>query len=222
MTHLVNRLTFELECPGEEQAFELKQKFSAANHEQIAGIIDNVCSKYVNENEWIRIDKLEINLGEFDLVSFEQEFSKAFYKKFENIIAEKVSFIPKETLASSGSGSDLELLKFFLTTGRMPWWGDENTSDPYEISSSVFKNRHAEISDFFRKNYNNYAVWERASFQLKSEVLYVLIQSFDELRYAHDILELMLEKISGELNLIEEVKSLKFTGDLEQVRNMAV
>jgi hypothetical protein len=222
MIHIVNRLTFELECPGEEQAFEIRQMFSQAGNEKIAGIIDKVCSKYAAENEWVRIDKLEINLGEFDLVSFEQEFSNVFVRKFESIIAERLTGIPKETHADSKAGSDLELLEYFLLKGHLPWWGDDNYLDPDEICSSVFKNRQAEILNFFRGNFNNHYIWERASFQLKSEFLTVLIQSFYELLNAHDILVLMLKKVSNELNLIEEYKRANFTDILQKVMEKAI
>ena len=222
MTHLVNRLTFELECQDEEQAFELKEKFSSAAHEQIGSIIDNVCSKYVSENEWVRIDKLEIELGEFSFDLFEQEFSKAFIKQFESIIAQRITRAPGEKAESSRESYEIEILEYFLLKGSLPWWGDESSLDIDEISSSIFKNRKAEISDFFRNNYNNYALWDRASFQLKREVLYILIQLFKELSYAYDILKSILELMIGELRSKEEVMKAFFKGDTEQIREMAV
>src|SRR4030095_16191155 len=195
--HLLNKLEFELECPTEEQAFEIRRTFSASNQEQIIGIIDNICTKHAGENDWFRIDKLEINLGEFSLESFEHEFTRIFINKFDAIVAEKISQVPKKERAELRLTSDLELIKYFLLNGRLPWWGDEAGLAFEELIRGIFKNRLAEISDFFKENYNNNAVWERASYQFNDEILGVIIQLFVELKDAQKLLEEVLEKASS-------------------------
>ena len=220
--HIINKLAFELECPAEEQAFDIRRDFYPASHEQIAAVIDSVCSKYVTDSESIRIDKLEIYLGEFSLSSFEQEFSKVFKRKFDAIIAERISQIPKEKLIGSKINNDMELLEYFLLKGNLPWWCDENTLVLDEISRNVFKNRQIEISEFFRNNYKNSALWERASYQLDENVLAVLVQMFEELRFAQKFMEAIFEIIREEINTTEESYRSIIAAELEQLSKTSV
>ena len=60
MTHLINRLQFELNCTDEDQAFNFRQNFGIIFQEQIINAADEICSSYVQEDEWIQIEKLEI------------------------------------------------------------------------------------------------------------------------------------------------------------------
>ena len=65
MTHLINRLRFELNCTDENQAFNFRQNFGITFQKQITDVTDEICSAYVGEEEWLRIEKLEIDLGDF-------------------------------------------------------------------------------------------------------------------------------------------------------------
>lgn len=181
-----------MECPTEEQAFALRNKLSPAAHDEFAGIIDKVCSEYVSENEWIKIDKIEIDLGEFSLSRFEHEFSRVFKQKLESILAEKIAAVPSEKLSSSKESFELELLEYFLLKGCLPWWADESSISPDRIISNVFTARRAEAVEFFRAHYNNNLLWERASYQLTDDVLETLIQFFEELQIAKKVLENIL------------------------------
>jgi hypothetical protein len=213
MTNIVNRLTFELECLTEEQAFGLRQEFISVYLEQINNIINKICSKYVSEGDWMRIDKLEIDLGEFSLDDFEFEFGKEFEKKLDNAVYERVTRVPKEKLLELKANSELDLIEFFLLRGHLPWWGDESTLDLDDISRSVFKNQAAAISGFFMENQENRIVWERASFQLKEDVLDVLVQMFEELHKAQQVLDEVLELIK---KADGENGQLVFIGEIEQ------
>ena len=83
MTHVINRLQFELNCTDEEQAFHFRQNFGITFQEQIIDAADEICSDHVPEDEWIKIEKLEINLGQFSAAAFDSNFSSVFKGKFE-------------------------------------------------------------------------------------------------------------------------------------------
>ena len=65
MTHLVNQLKFEVNCSSEEQAFQLRHSFQDTLQEQIVKVVDEVSSAYVRGDEWIQIDRIEIDAGSF-------------------------------------------------------------------------------------------------------------------------------------------------------------
>ena len=85
MTHLINRLQFELNCTDEDQAFNFRQNFGVTFQKQITDVADDICSKNVGEEEWLQIDKLEIDLGRFSPSSFDESFVTVFKSKFEKI-----------------------------------------------------------------------------------------------------------------------------------------
>ena len=94
MTHLINRLQFELNCTDEDQAFNFRQNFATTIQEQIINATDEICSNYVHEDEWIKIEKLEIDLGSFSPAAFDANFSSVFKSKFEKALVDKLSNIP--------------------------------------------------------------------------------------------------------------------------------
>src|SRR4030095_4407186 len=160
------------------------------------------------------------NLGEFSLESFEHEFTRIFINKFDAIVAEKISQVPKKERAELRLTSDLELIKYFLLNGRLPWWGDEAGLAFEELIRGIFKNRLAEISDFFKENYNNNAVWERASYQFNDEILGVIIQLFVELKDAQKLLEEVLEKASSDISSYKRVQLPLMEEELKQLRKI--
>src|SRR5579884_3993855 len=90
MTHLINKLQFEMKCMDENQAFNLRQHFAQTLQNSIIAAVDEVCSKYVQDDEWIRIDKLEINLGKFSPAAFDNHFPESFLYHFEKALTEKL------------------------------------------------------------------------------------------------------------------------------------
>jgi hypothetical protein len=128
MLHRINKLQFQTTCSTEAQAFEVRNNF-AQKQGQISDVIDKVCSMYVSEDELIQIDRIEVDLGNFDIESFEKVFTINLLSKFEQSFTKKISSISPEEKRSSGQSSNVEMLLHFLQTGTLPWWADADTID---------------------------------------------------------------------------------------------
>ena len=84
MTHLVNRLVFDLHCVEEEQAFDLRRQVSSmVLQEQVRETIDRVCAPYAGEETWINIERLEVDLGVLNAGFVSTSFAAASVRSIE-------------------------------------------------------------------------------------------------------------------------------------------
>jgi Contractile injection system tape measure protein len=128
--HIINKEVFEFECMHSNHAFEIKKKFGYDVQYKISGIIDRAYSRLADENTEMRIPLLEIDLGKISFGRLEEEIILAFEKVFYAKLSEKKNYRQKHEKSSvRKEQSSFEIVKFFLLTGRLPWFAgkqDEN------------------------------------------------------------------------------------------------
>jgi hypothetical protein len=166
MKHLVNQLRIEIHCPDEDQALQLRHNFGLALQQQIEVVIDRICSRYIQDDEWIRVDKLEINLGTFSSHTFYQTFADIFSGKFEEALVQKITSVSPEERKESIPRSQAELLQYFLLAGTMPWWADEQALDIDSIVSDQIQKHTDTFRSFLLRNRSNENIWRRIVLQL--------------------------------------------------------
>jgi hypothetical protein len=196
MTHLINRLQFELNCTDEDQAFNFRQNFAITFQEQIIDAADEICSDHVHEDEWIKIEKLEIDLGSFSPAAFDANFSSVFKSKFEKALVDKLSNIPSSQKKESFLVSKIELLKHFLQTGALPWWATEQEADINEIILELITNKQEIITSFFYHHQFKKNLWIRVAFQLSEEAKTKLILLLPELKTAKELFIEWIEQLN--------------------------
>jgi hypothetical protein len=185
MLHQVNKLQFEATCATEAQAFELRHNFSLARQDEIAAIIDKVCSQYVGEDEWIQIDRIEVELEHFSLHAFENIFTSLLQEKLEKAISKKISAIPAAKRIASKQTTYLEILFYFLQTGTLPWWVEEAISMD-TIFIEVAQKRKEALSRFLQQHKMNSLIWKRIGMQFNDKVQEQIFSFFPELVLAKE------------------------------------
>jgi len=122
---IVNKEIIEFEVANKKQADDIRSEISELASTQIPVIIDEVASKYSGNDDLIRIDNLEIDLGILGSANLENEFLECFRKRFEEEIL-KYKSVEHGYISPAGKismiESDFELLTFFIDTGSLPWW----------------------------------------------------------------------------------------------------
>ena len=188
MLHQVNKLQFEATCATEVQAFQLRHNFSSARQAEIAAIIDKVCSQYVGEDEWIQIDRVEVDLEYFDMHAFENIFTSLLQEKMEKSISKKISAIPHAERAVSKQAAYLEILTWFLQTGSLPWWAEEtiNTDD---VFIQVAEQKKEALHLFLQQQSKVDTIWKRIAMQFDETVQQKIISWFPELLLAQKKME---------------------------------
>lgn len=194
MAHIINRLALEINCPDEEQAFSLRTNFVVTLQDRITASVDSICSKYSDESEWIRIDKLELDLGWFNQNSFELEFGDIFQKKFEDEIVKHISQLSVAEKKESKQRSELALLNYFLQYGTLPWWADAASTDINEIVARLLMNEENTVKDLFYQQRFNTIIWQRIAFQLNKQNKIKLTACFTELQHGTDLFKQWLNE----------------------------
>lgn len=200
MTHLINKLQFQVHCSGEEQAFYLRHSFPDTIQEQIIRVVDELCSDYVPEDEMIQIDKIEIDAGSFSTQSLYHDFDFVFRQKFEEELKKRISVMPSAKRKSSRQSSRAELFFYFLETGTIPWWAIETSVDLDEISKDLFAHCPEAVRDFFYRNRFNQEVWKRVVYQLNNHAKAHIILIFEKLSDAKEQFEKWMDLIGQEIN----------------------
>lgn len=189
MKHLINRLKFEMFCSDEWQAFNLRENFAQTFQPQIQQIVDRVCAELVPENQLVRIDRLEIEMGQFSPHSFGASFESVFAYRFEQALRKQLARNTPEQKQLAILTSATETFEYFLKTGNLPWWINAQDLEFETMNISVFGDVPASIQLFFDAQRENVVLWRRAAWQMTAHAKAVLVQFFAALRAALQLLE---------------------------------
>jgi hypothetical protein len=210
MTHVINRLQFELNCSDEEHAFNFRENFGITFQEQIIDAADEICSNHVREDEWIKIEKLEIDLGKFSPPAFDSNFSSVFKAKFEKALVDKLFNISSSQKKESFVVSRIGLLTHFLQTGTLPWWATEQEADINEIIVELITNHPEKITRFFYHHQFKKNLWTRVSFQLNAEAKTKLILLIPTLKAAKELFAQWIQQLN--IFLKDNVSAIEIVG----------
>jgi Contractile injection system tape measure protein len=201
-----------MNCPDEDLALGMRHNFAQTLQPQITAVIEKICTQYVPGNEWLQIDKIEVDMGQLSPNVFGNDFEKIFLYKFEKELLAKLSGIPAAQRSNSVHQSMLGLLKHFLQKGVLPWWADEAEINLDDVWSDVFLNSQKQVLQFFLQQKNNTTVWKRAAFQLSEKARKELTELLKPLAAAKKLLDEMvvvLEKELGTLQHEQKAEALK-------------
>ena len=170
MTHLVNRLVFDLHCVEEEQAFDLRRQVSSmVLQEQVRETIDRVCAPYAGEETWINIERLEVDLGVLNAGFVSTSFAAAFLHELEKALSRKLLDVASSPSPHSRRHSNMELLQYILQHGVLPWWGTAHEPDLNSICREVIRYHPEGFTRFLLQERNRQVLWQRISRQLDAE-----------------------------------------------------
>ncbi len=133
---IINRQAFEFTCKAEETAKRIQHEIEAHTAASINQIVQSILSGGSEESNYLKIDKIEIDLGniaEYDFGGLEMltSFKEILQRQ---ISAEKSKNRPE---ALSDIQQELQLIESFLLHGDVPWWVDKHI--PFNIDSVVHK-----------------------------------------------------------------------------------
>jgi len=196
MTHLVNRLVFDLLCPTEEQAFGLRQQVSSlVLQDQVQEMIDRVCSRYAGEETWITIDQLEIDLGVFSVPSFSASFASSFLNGFEKELTAKLAKAATGNLQHSRQHAGVELLHYILLYGTLPWWGTAVEPVLDTLCQEAIRHNPERFTRFLLQQRFNRTVWQRIGYQLTADSRAQIIGLLPVLAAAREYLQQWIREI---------------------------
>ncbi len=204
MTNLVNSLQFEVICPDEELSLNLRQNFAQTFQADIAEVIEEVCSRYVGENESIKIDRLELDLGAFSKHTFGTDFKKTLAYKFEQELTKSLSKITPLERQVSRQLSDAGILVYFLLNGTLPWWADETTVNINHIWQEVSIVHENWFRNFIYQNRDKETLWRRILWQLNVKSKGIVVNLSPELKSVRELFAFWIVKLSDKITALKK------------------
>ncbi|MGB5818631.1 MAG: contractile injection system tape measure protein [Saonia sp.] len=188
MKNLINKLTFEVDCPTEDQALGLRYSLAQVLQTELEAGIDKICSKHTQETEAVRIDKLELDLGQFNSYTLDRHLVDTFLNKFEEALLTELADIPVLDRKNSQSHSELDTLIYFLETGQKAWWESHKFPDFNESFMGYLGEDKGTLITFLKNQVNNDHLWCRISMQFNAAVHKKLVAKTPNLKLAADLI----------------------------------
>ena len=166
--HIINKEIFEFTYSQIEYAFELQKQMEAGLQFNINAGISGVLNECNDEEETIRIEKIEIDLGEI----YYQHMNELLPAKLYTQLKEKItsSTFRKKIISGVEQQStvydNIELLEIFLLSGTLPWWaGSPKQFSFTEIFNSLIKNNEVELRELFLRHITDERFIKRLFYQ---------------------------------------------------------
>jgi hypothetical protein len=158
--HIIKRQVFEVEVPSVDSAWKIQNRISDLYKQELVRILDKVLSEISGPDQVLRIDKLEIDLGEIQADALERDIPE----KLQSLLKDQLREILHHVSAAPESQSETEkkkhilrkahhtktdILVYFLRTGTTPWW---SAKENFTSIASLIKDLLTEKPAWIRSN----------------------------------------------------------------------
>jgi hypothetical protein len=117
--NIINREFLELQVPAKEEYLSYKYEIETLVNQLIPEKIEALYSSVFKEDETVRLNQLNIDLGVLPAENLTENLLQKFSSVFEKEMQQLKS---RKEYRKEQNGSELELLKIFLLNGNLPWW----------------------------------------------------------------------------------------------------
>jgi hypothetical protein len=88
MTHRIRRQILELDLPQEDGAYRVQQQVSRVMQEKVLPELERVFGSIAPEGRYLRLDKLEVDLGDLEERNWEQQFVSRCVEEIKSQLSE--------------------------------------------------------------------------------------------------------------------------------------
>lgn len=175
-SHKISKLIFEVSMDGDENhAKEMQSEVERMVLNHITEVLDKSLSKFDDGSVDFIIDKLEIDVGSFDLKNNKEKFFKEIAEKVEQEIQRiyKDSNSQYDTVSIKPKAKGVaDLVFYILRNGHLPWWVDfaekVNVNDFFK---QYIKQPSSKLSTLLKKEVKNPVFRKRLIYYLTVEEL---------------------------------------------------
>jgi Contractile injection system tape measure protein len=198
--HSIDKQVFELNCSSESMAAGLQKQLLYYTMPAFESIIGEIMDELAAEHEFYRIDRLEIDLGEWTGAVFGQT---AMLNTFREVCKRRMT----ESLRGCGNGTmvspygpgdkrvvsqhgfgkrsdsvmqstadtEWEIARVFLLTGDLPWWTDKSLLPDMDVLLKRAIHRVPDqVKSFLEQQSGSSVVFRRLRHQYRKDTLQVL------------------------------------------------
>ena len=176
--HTIEKLTFDVQIPNENFYHHIADLISSITEHELSAILEALMNKYNIQDQTIRIPEIELDLGNISIndtrnqliAQFKSNLEKWFEEKFKNNNYKTDNQIKTFTL----SDREYNLLKYFITHGKIPWWGLNPLFVPDESLKKYIREESIKTKNLIFTLGKEKSTRKRIIYQFKDETLYQL------------------------------------------------
>ncbi len=176
--HTIETLTFDIQISQEKDYQQVADVISSITEVELPLLLQELLDTYQIEDQTIQIEKIELDLGDISLMQsrgqlisqFKNSLQHWFKKTFSSKTLEKSSEIKTYSLQER----DFTLLKYFITYGKIPWWGLNPPFIPDESLKKYIREATVKTKNFVFEVAQEKSTRKRIIYQFKEDTLYQL------------------------------------------------
>lgn len=190
--HIIKKQLYDLKLSDRNIAFNIQNKVSSLNQSKITGTLDEICSAVIDENDYLQIDKLELDLGRIALENLENEIEEKIRIKFLEELNSKYNSAAradvsesefeyefpgriKESVLITGTKHKIDILKIYLLTGNLPWHEIAEEYTPSGILEELISKHPGELKRMLSEISGSEKVLERIFVQFSESSVALLL-----------------------------------------------
>lgn len=164
----IGTLKLDLVADWEPFVHDLYGRWDTFNRTSLEGIVDEILSRYDTEDELIRIESLDLDLGELEEDEFYEQFPRRLAERLDETFAsylrskeehpDRIAVVPIRQ-------SWLEVFTYYMSHGYWPWLEEERLTLP-ELLDKLVRTSSIELSHFLREKGKALTIRKRLVFQL--------------------------------------------------------
>lgn len=134
--HLIDQTMFDIACDSELLARELQPVLDSFVKKNLMTVVDDEFGQASVNGIEVRIDKLEIDLGNIQYSDYQNEMPKRLREALKSRLSEMKQSLVSGKASNQGyvvkRGDEFDQLKFFLLHGYLPWYARISTQAELE------------------------------------------------------------------------------------------
>lgn len=123
--HIIQKQTIEVQLASGRDAFMVQDKIKNIYYEKILPRLDELFSALVNDDLIVRLDTLDLHLGDIDSDKLEHQLVEKTVQAAQKYLEQKLQFDVHDHTSMElipVQKSAIDVLLYFLAYGRFPWW----------------------------------------------------------------------------------------------------
>ena len=182
--HIIGRQIFDIDFSSEDASYVLQDKISTIFKNRLMDEINNLFDRIIPSNRIIKLDTLNIDIGNFAFDLLETELPNKLIQKLEQELMLILLHDNAVQLADSDDifqadkkVSYLQLLEFFLLKGSYPWWVSVTDGPALnEVLEFLFSNSSLKLKELIMRTGRNSYVRKRLLYQFsEQQIRYIII-----------------------------------------------
>lgn len=192
--HLIYRQILEIEFPSRLEALDGQQFLSRLYRQELIPLIDEVFNNCLDSDEYLSINRLEIDLGEISTKNLAEDLKRKLQEKLldELLLQMQKTFFHQRENGHKASSNDeqypsnepvlqsinrkrMDQFLFFIEKGRLPWWAArEKKVTPAKMAEYLLNEQPEEFRSLILNFLKSDVSRRRLIFQLPDSALLII------------------------------------------------